>query len=356
MKKTMLFAAMVAVALSSCNKNEMEGPDIQAGSQLAEIKVGQEVQGLQTKAAINEGDQVEALIIATGGDAPENWGSFVSVTENTFAEGAKWNAETFANTAVGTFTAGVNQVVGLSPVLYAKSEGEAGTLGATLTGVAPVGSLSNGKITFKVFDGLQDVMTANTTTKHNVNYNKGTYSIDPFHLEFKHRTAQLRFLFGAANTAGTGAWEETITVKNVTVKNTNVPSAVRLAKDTLYVDWTKVQNISLENFTVNELPQTYGTQKDGEIDIVTLDKAAMVKPGVNVVLDVTMVVGGVEKAFKDIKPTKVGGGNLTTLEGMYHNIHLTIKKPADPADTPSIEATATVTEWGKGDEGEAELK
>lgn len=356
MKKTMLFAAMVAVALSSCNKNEMEGPDIQAGSQLAEIKVGQEVQGLQTKAAINEGDQVEALIIASKGAAPENWGSFVSVTENTFAEGDEWNEKTFANTAVGTFTAGVNQVVGLSPVLYANPAGSKNELGATLTGVAPVGSFSNGKITFKVFDGLQDVMTANTTAQNPVAFTQGVAKIDAFHLEFKHRTAQLRFLFGAANTAGTGAWEETITVKNVTIKNTNVPSAVRLGTDTLYVDWTKVQNISLENFTVNELPQTYGTQTKDKIDIVTLDKAAMVKPGVNVVLDVTMVVGGVEKAFKDIKPTKVGGGNLTTLEGMYHNIHLTIKKPADPTGTPSIEATATVTEWGKGDEGEAELK
>ena len=361
MKKSMIWVAMAAVAMTSCQKNEFDGPNGPAGNQLAAIQVGQEVQGLQTtKAAINTGDQVEALIIATKGLAPTDWSTFVPVTTNTFTEGDEWSETSFANTSVGTFTAGTNQTVGLNPLLYANPGGTADELGATLTGVAPVGSFANGKITFNVFDGLQDVMTTMTTDRQKVTFEGGQPKIAPFQLTFDHRTAQLRFLFGATNTAGTDAWDEPITVKNVTVKNTSVPSAVRLINgEKPAVDWTKPQSLPFENFTVNELPQTFGTQTVGKADVVTLDKAAMVKPGVGVVLDVTLVVNGVEKAFKDIKPSKVGGASgelLTTVEGNYHNIRLTVRKPAVPTGTPEIVATATVTEWGVGDEGEAELK
>lgn len=364
MKKSMLWVAMAAVAMTSCQKNEFEGPNGPAGNQLAAIRVGQEVAGLQTtKAAINTGDQVEALIIATKGPVPADWAQFVPVTANTFLEGATWDVLTFANTSVGTFTAGTNQPVSLNPLLYANPTGSAAQTGATLTGVAPVGDFASGKISFKVFDGQQDVMTTLTTEQIQVS-GTDVKTINPFHLTFDHRTAQLRFMFAAMNTAGNDAWKEPITVKNVTIKNTSVPSAVRLIAEAVVdqavvkhaVDWTKPQSLPLENFTSNELKQTFGTDVENKPDFITLDKVAMVKPGVGVVLDVTLVVNGAEKSFKDIKPTQVGGGTLTTKEGFFHNIRLTIKKPAVPDGTPEIVATATVTEWGEGDEGEAELK
>lgn len=348
MKKSMLLAAMAAVAMTSCSNNEFDG--VETGSDgLVKIEIGQKVQGIETKAAIATGDRVEATIIATSGEAPTDWSTFVPVTENNFVDGASWNVATFANVSVGSFEAGTNQAVGLNPVLYANpATGSAG--GATLTGVAPKGTVENGKVTFSVLDGQQDVMTAKTTERNPVVGG----NMDAFSLTFNHKTAQLRFRFAAVNNAGTGAWDgASIKVKSVTVKKTNVPAAVKLQD--MSVEWTKTaQNLSFDNFTTNEVPDTYGTTAENTPDFVTLDKAALIKPGVAVELDVIVTIDGADKAYTAIKPLKAGGA-LTTVEGKFHNISLTIKQPASASGTPTIVATATVTEWEEGDEGSAEL-
>lgn len=343
MKKKVLLAALIAVALSSCNKNEMEGPDAPAANQLAEIKVGQTVEGL-TKAAINVGDAVEAVIIATNGDVPEDWQTFVPVLENTFTQNDPWSAEKFANVSIGSFEAGNNQPVGLNPSLYASQDG------ATLTGIAPKGTVANGKVTFTVQDAQQDVMTAETTPKNAVSGGK----IDPFSLTFKHRTAQLRFSFGATNADGNGAWENAdIIVKSVTVKKAFVPQAVKLNE--LEMVWTKIaQNFLLDGFTKNVVTGKYDTDSN-EADFVTVDKQALIKPGETVELDVVLTIDGVDKSYTAIKPMK-DGNNLVTAEGKYHNISLTVKEPVTPTGTPEIIATATVEDWQAGDEGSAELK
>lgn len=346
MKKSMLWAAMAAVAMTSCSNNEFDG--VETGSDgLVKIEIGQKIQGIETKAAIAHGDRVEATIIATSGEAPADWATFVPVAENTFADGAPWNATTFANVSVGSFEAGTNQAVGLNPTLYANpATGSAG--GATLTGVAPKGTVENGKVVFGVMDGQQDVMTAETTERNPVVGG----NMDGFALKFDHKTAQLRFRFAAVNNAGTNAWAgATIKIKSVTVKKTYVPTAVKLAKP-LTVEWTKTaQNLLFDNFTTNEVPKTY---TEGTPDFVTLDKAALIKPGVAVELDVIVTIDGQDKAYTAIKPLKAGAA-LTTEEGKYHNISLTIKQPASASGTPTIVATATVTEWLEGDEGSAEL-
>ena len=350
MKKSMLWAAMAAVAMTSCNNNEFDGQPVDGGNGLVKIEIGQKVQGIETKAAIATGDRVEATIIATNGDAPADWTTFVPVTENTFSDGDSWSASTFANVSVGSFEAGTNQAIGLNPTLYANpTSGSTG--GATLTGVAPKGTVENGKVTFSVLDGQQDVMTARTTDRNPVVGG----NMDPFSLTFEHKTAQLRFRFAAVNNAGTGAWSDaSIKVKSVTVKKTNVPTAVKLGNP-LTVEWTKTaQNLLFDNFTTNEVPNTYGTTAESVPDFVTLDKAALVKPGVAVELDVIVTINGADKAYTAIKPLKAGAA-LTTLEGKFHNISLTIKQPASATGTPTIVATATVTEWEEGDEGTAEL-
>lgn len=346
MKKSMLWAAMAAVAMTSCNNNEFGGVETE-GNGLVKIEIGQKVQGIDTKAAIAHGDRVEATIIATSGEAPADWATFVPVTENTFADGATWDVLTFANVSVGSFEAGTNQAVGLNPTLYANpATGSAG--GATLTGVAPKGTVENGKVVFSVMDGQQDVMTAETTERNPVVGG----NMDGFALTFDHKTAQLRFRFAAVNNAGTDAWADaTIKIKSVMVKKTYVPTAVKLAKP-LTVEWTKTaQNLLFDNFTTNEVPKTY---TDASPDFVTLDKAALIKPGVAVELDVIVTIDGEDKAYTAIKPLKAGAA-LTTEEGKFHNISLTIKQPAVPSGTPTIVATATVTEWLEGDEGSAEL-
>lgn len=350
MKKSMLLAAMAAVAMTSCSNNEFDDQPVSGSNGLVKIEIGQKVQGIETKAAIATGDRVEATIIATSGAAPADWGTFVPVTENTFADGATWSATTFANVSVGSFEAGTNQAIGLNPTLYANpATGPTG--GATLTGIAPKGTVENGKVLFSVLDGQQDIMTAETTIQNQVVMN----NMSPFSLTFDHRTAQLRFRFAAVNNAGTAAWDDaSIKIKSVTVKKTFVPSAVKLG-DPLTVEWTKTaQNLLFDNFTTNEVPKTYGTTAASTPDFVTLDKAALVKPGVAVELDVIVTIDGVDKAYTAIKPSK-SGGVLTTVEGKFHNISLTIKKPAIPTGTPEIVATATVTEWVEGDEGSAEL-
>lgn len=350
MKKSMLWAAMAAVAMISCSNNEFDGQPVDGGNDLVKIEIGQKVQGIETKAAIATGDRVEATIIATSGQAPADWTAFVPVTENTFADGAAWSASTFANVSVGSFEAGTNQAIGLNPTLYANPATGAGG-GATLTGVAPKGTVENGKVTFSVLDGQQDVMTAETTERNPV----VSGNMDPFSLTFEHKTAQLRFRFAAVNNAGRGAWSDaSIKVKSVTVKKTNVPTAVKLGTP-LTVEWTKTaQNLLFDNFTTNEVPNTYGTTTGGSPDFVTLDKAALVKPGVAVELDVIVTIDGADKAYTAIKPLK-SGSPLTTVEGKFHNISLTIKQPASASGTPTIVATATVTEWKEGDEGSAEL-
>ena len=319
MKKSMLWAAMAAVAMTSCSNNEFDGQPVDGGNGLVKIEIGQKVQGIETKAAIATGDRVEATIIATSGEAPADWTAFAPVTENTFADGAAWSASTFANVSVGSFEAGTNQAIGLNPTLYANPATGAGG-GATLTGVAPKGTVENGKVTFSVLDGQQDVMTAETTERNPV----VSGNMDAFSLTFDHKTAQLRFRFAAVNNAGTGAWTDaSIKVKSVTV-------------------------------TTNEVPNTYGTTTESTPDFVTLDKAALVKPGVAVELDVIVTIDGADKAYTAIKPLKAGAA-LTTVEGKFHNISLTIKQPASASGTPTIVATATVTEWEEGDEGSAEL-
>lgn len=348
MKKSMLLAAMAAVAMTSCSNNEFDGVETE-GNGLVKIEIGQKVQGIETKAAIATGDRVEATIIATNGPAPADWTTFAPVTENTFANGAAWNVSTFANVSVGSFEAGTNQAIGLNPTLYANpTSGSTG--GATLTGVAPKGTVENGKVIFSVLDGQQDVMIAETTDQNQVVSNV----MNPFSLTFNHKTAQLRFRFAAVNNAGAGAWDDaTIKVKSVTVKKTYVPTAVKLQD--MSVEWTKTaQNLLFDNFTTNEVPNTYGTATESTPDFVTLDKAALVKPGVAVELDVIVTIDGVDKAYTDIKPLKSGSA-LTTAEGKFHNISLTIKQPASALGTPTITATATVTEWVEGDEGTAEL-
>lgn len=358
----MIFAAMAAVALVSCNNNDFLDEDDNIGSdQLVEIKVGQSVQGIETKsgiqtrAAINKGDQVVATIIATSGVKPTDWSTFVPVTENTFASGAGWNASTFANVSTGTFEAGDNKEVGMNPALYANpATGVSG--GATLTGVAPKGTVEGGKVKFNVFDGQQDVMVAKTTDHNPV----VAGNMDAFALKFDHKTAQLRFRFAAVNNAGTGAWTETsdqIIIKNVTVKKTHVPIAVIL--NDMAVEWTKnAADLLLSDLAVNTVPTTFGTSGDPvettKPDFITIDKVAMVKPGVAVELDILLSINGQDKAYTAVKPMK-GGSALSTAEGKYHNISLTIKQPAKPTGTPTIIATATVTEWVAGDEGEAEL-
>lgn len=360
----MILAAslMAAVALTSCNNNDFVEDDVQTGSaQLVEIKVGQEVQGIETKggmstrAAISTGDQVEATIIATNGEKPADWGTFVPVTENTFATGAAWSVTTFANVSTGTFEAGSKKAIGLNPTLYANpATGSAG--GATLTGVAPKGTVAGGKVSFGVFDGQQDVMVATTTERNPV----VSGNMDAFALTFNHKTAQLRFRFAAVNNAGTGAWTEAkdvIIVKSVTVKKTNVPSAVKLAD--MEVEWTKTAaDLLLGDLLVNTIPTTFGTSGEPvqptKPDFMTIDKVAMVKPGVAVELNVLLTINGEEKAYTAIKPLRSGAA-LTTVEGKFHNISLTIKQPAKPTGSPLITATATVTEWVEGDEGTAEL-
>lgn len=352
MKKSMLLAAMAAVAMTSCSNNEFDGVETE-GNGLVKIEIGQKVQGIETKAAIATGDRVEATIIATNGPAPAEWSTFEPVTENSFADGASWNAKTFANVSVGSFEAGSNQAIGLNPTLYANpATGPNG--GATLTGVAPKGTVENGKVVFSVTDGQQDVMTANTSDQNQVVNTGGNLVMNPFSLTFEHKTAQLRFRFAAVNNAETGAWNDaSIKVKSVTVKKTYVPTAVKLQD--MSVEWTKTaQNLLFDNFTTNEVPNTYGTATEATPDFVTLDKAALVKPGVAVELDVIVTIDGVDKAYTGIKPLK-GGSALTTAEGKFHNISLTIKQPASASGTPTITATATVTEWVEGDEGTAEL-
>ena len=350
MKKSMLLAAMAAVAMTSCSNNEFDDQSVVGSNGLVKIEIGQKVQGIETKAAIATGDRVEATIIATNGAAPSDWTAFVPVTENTFTDGSTWNVSTFANVSVGSFEAGTSQAIGLNPTLYANpATGSAG--GATLTGVAPKGTVENGKVTFSVLDGQQDVMTAETTEQNQV----VSSVMNPFSLTFEHKTAQLRFRFAAVNNAGTGAWSDAaIKVKSVTVKKTNVPTAVKLGTP-LTVEWTKTaQNLLFDNFTTNEVPNTYGTAVAGSPDFVLLDKAALIKPGVAVELDVIVTIDGVDKAYTAIKPLK-SGAPLTTAEGKFHNISLTIKQPASASGTPTIVATATVTEWVEGDEGTAEL-
>lgn len=349
MKKSMLLAAMAAVAMTSCSNNEFDGVETE-GNGLVKIEIGQKVQGIETKAAIATGDRVEATIIATNGPAPADWTTFVPNAENTFKDGDSWSTTTFANVSVGSFEAGSNQAIGLNPTLYANpASGSNG--GATLTGVAPKGTVENGKVIFSVLDGQQDVMTAETTEQNQVVANV----MNPFSLTFNHKTAQLRFRFAAVNNAGTGAWDDaTIKVKSVSVMKTYVPTAVKLGNP-LTVEWTKNhQNLTFDNFTTNEVPKTYGTTTESTPDFVTLDKAALVKPGVAVELNVIVTIDGVDKAYTDIKPLKAGTA-LTTAEGKFHNISLTIKQPASASGTPTITATATVTEWEEGDEGTAEL-
>lgn len=357
MKKSMLLAAMAAVAMTSCSNNEFDGVETE-GNGLVKIEIGQKVQGIETKAAIATGDQVEATIIATPGETLD-WGSFNPVMSNTFADGeTTWDAGTFANVTTGTFEAGSEQAVGMNPTLYANPA--AGTNGgARLTGIAPKGTVANGKVTFSLLDGQQDVMVAQTTDHQAVTGTGVNKTIAPFALTFDHMTAQLRFKVAAVNSTKNGAWEseagssDVLTVKSVTVKKNFVPQAVRLSEN-LPVIWTTVgQDFSLTNFTENAIPLTYD-KENSKPNFVELDKVLMVKPGVGVELDVIITINGEDKSYKGIKP-QAAGKELLTEVGKYHYISLTVKQPETPTGTPTITATATVTEWAAGDEGTAEL-
>ena len=83
----------------------------------------------------------------------------------------------------------------------------------------------------------------------------------------------------------------------------------------------------------------------------------MVMPTTNILVNLTLSVGGTEKTYNNLPVLKDGSSDkLTTVEGKSHKVTFTITAPKTPADATAVKVNAKVVDWIKGDDGSVEVK
>lgn len=344
MKKQVLYGATVAIILAACSNNETEGINTPQPNNAVPIRIGQTVEGMTARAAVENGSRVTATVLTANYTSPgsPDWSSFTAQSFNELNEGPK-TLKTPANISTATFIAGTNQDVALQPVLYYYPAN-----GTALVAVAPDGNLSGNQIEMKLQDGEQDVMYADkqVATKPN---DQEAANTPPVTLTFNHMTTQLNFAFKLSADL-TSSWQgQSVSVKSISIQNASVPVSVNYADGT--VNFKKPgTSLDVPGIVAGNSISTTATK---------IGRPVMVDASSDIKLDVTLTVGSKDYTFSNVPIMKDGGTNgekLQTAIGSSHLITLTVTEPVKPSDGIEITTKATVTQWTSGQAGSGDLK
>ena len=344
MKRQLLYGAAVAMMLAACSNNETEGLSDQPENAVA-IHIGQSVEGMTARAAIENGSNVTATVLTatySSSYVEETvWKDFSPIYADVLAQGDK-ALTTPANLSTATFIAGTKQAVSLNPVLYYYPSN-----GTAITAVAPAGTISGNNVMIQLQDGEQDVMFAPAQTVATKPESQDAANKAPVTLTFAHKTTQLNFAFKLSATP-TDSWKDkTVSVKDITVQNASVPVSVKIPEGTVTFK-TPAGNLDVPGIVSGNNITT---------EVLKVGRPVMVDASSDIKLNVTLTVGNKDYAFSNVQVMKNGEDEkLTSVIGSSHLITLTVTEPVTPSDGIEITTQATVTEWNMGQEGSGELK
>ena len=348
MKKQLLYCAAASLVLAACSNNETEELNSSQPKNAVAIRIGQNVEGMTARAAIENGDQVKATVLTATYSSSYNasvWQNFTPVLVDVLDESSN-NLTTPANISTATFTAGTGQAVSLNPILYYYPSD-----GTAVTAVAPAGTISGNKVVMKVTDGEQDVMFAPVQQVASKPNDQNAADGSPVTLTFAHKTTQLNFAFKLSATPNDSWKDKAISVKSITILNASVPLSVSIPDGTVTFK-TPGENLDVPGIVSGNSITT---------DAKKVGSSVMIDASSDIQLDIVLTVGDKEVAFFGIpvmKKSEAGGATekLTTVIGSSHLITLTVTEPVKPSDGIEITTQATVTPWTSGQEGSGELK
>lgn len=265
MKKYMIIA-LAASLFSACQSDNDDEHGIAWGSNdPVEIKVSAGISGVQTKAPVNNGDNVVGNFVAstTTGDYTTN-----------------------AWTATGTFAAsGTATSFSFSPAQYYPVDGST----IYIKGYYPAGSISGKTVTYTTFDGTQDVMLSNQ-----VSGTKAT-AATPLAFTFNHLLSQLQF-----NLVAAAGYDVSKTVTSIVIKSQQT---------------AKTLDLNTGNMTTNTGDITLA----GSFAISTSGTVAAARP--MVIAGATSITVSVTTSDGVTYPDATI--NLTTVVGKAHQLTLT---------------------------------
>lgn len=343
MKKILTMAAVVLLAAGCSNDDESRGITPNTGKEPVAIKLTQTVSGLSTKAPITNGSPVEGMVVMVDVESghQHDWASFTPIYKNVL-DGSK-NLTTRANVAGASFIAGTNGDVTLNPTLYYDNAASS-PKNSHITAVVPTGTLESSNVKFGTVDGLQDVMSIGT----DIDAGSAASPTDPLTLTFNHKTTQLVFAASYTKVSGGGEWSgKDVSIKSISILGAQLPEKVNLTNGD--VIWTTAAPFSVPNIIGTALSSTAST----------VSPAVMIAPSKEILLNVTINVGGTDRTFLNVavKDEKDATANLNALEGYAHTVTLNIVEPESPVDnSKALTVKATVNEWKTGNSGSADLK
>lgn len=343
MNRHLLYCAAAALTMAACSSNEIEENTVEHPRNAVAIRIGQTVEGVTARAAVENGSSVTATVLTANYSSNYNataWNSFTPQLTNELTEGGSPTLETPANVSTATFTAGENQAVALNPTLYYYS-----TNGTAVVAVAPAGNVNGENVVMRLADGEQDVMYAEAAAVAAKPNNQDAADNTPVALTFAHKTTQLNFAFKKTTVEGSSWSGKSVSVKSIAILNADLPESVRFSNGT--VNWKPVGSLKVPGIvTGNSVTE----------DAAKVGHSVMVNTSNDIRLDIVLTVGGTDYAFTDVP---VMGANpdekLSTVIGSSHLITLTVKEPVSPSGGVEITTTATVTAWTTGEAGSGTL-
>lgn len=336
MMKTKLSVAVMAFLLAGCSSNDTdslpEGP-----VNATPIRVSQSVQGLATSRAVAaEGAEVTATVLMHDGTSGE-WSGFTPVTKNEVGDDGALNARaTVSNT---TFTVGGSAAdLGLNPTLYYHAS--SAETNSFLAAVSPAGEVNATTVKILQTDGQQDVMYAKEVAAGNSGASQTAA------LVFEHLTTQLNFAMKLEPVAeNKGEWaDKTVSLKSIEVQEAYRPTMVNATNG----------DVTWDNINSGTLPVPGISNNVLSAEAVKVGTPVMIRPAAKLTVCAIINVGGTDIPFHNVPVKAASGDDLATVKGEAHLITLTVKEPKG-ANATKVTATATVTPWKAGADGNATL-
>ena len=328
-----LSLAAVGLLLASCSESEKENIPVNADAKEVAIVVGSKVEGLATKA---DGTTVTARVLMRDGNAAD-WTGWTEKKENTLnASQAFENATDRANSSVASFIAGGK--LSFNPDLYHDSKTT--STESFLAAVSPAGEVKDKTVLIATQDGLQDVMYVAPASVGTKVSHTGPYSLD-----FKHKTAQLKFAIKMTAASSNGAWvgKKTVALKSITVQNAGLPTSVDFTNGSLTYTTSNLSISGISSPAVSTTASSVG-------------QPVMIQDG-GVILNVDITVDGAVKSYNNVKVLNDSKAPLATVAGSAHTITLNVQEPTEAAASESaLEVSATISDWTLGENGTADLK
>lgn len=343
MNRHLLYCAAAALMMAACSSNEIEENTVEHPRNAVAIRIGQTVEGVTARAAVENGSPVTATVLTanyTSNYAPTAWSNFTPQLTNELNSDEPPALKTPANVSTATFTAGEKQAVALNPPLYYYPDN-----GTAVAAVAPAGSVTGANVVMRLADGEQDVMYAEAATVAAKPDDQNAADNTPVALTFAHKTTQLNFAFKKTPVEGSSWSGKSVSVKSIAILNADLPESVKFSDGT--VNWKSVGNLEVPGITAgNSVTE----------DAAKVGRAVMVNASSDIRLDIVLTVSGTDYTFTDVPVMgTTPGDKLSTVIGSSHLITLAVKEPVSPSDGVEITTTATVTPWNTGEAGSGTL-